>query len=78
MLFGPHCIYKIFSDIDWPIDNQIFVLIKIRIQIVKLSTFDMCEAISFVVTTAAIGNPFPIPLAITTISGVTPCVSKPQ
>ena len=34
--------------------------------------------ISLVVTTAANGKPFPIPLAMVTISGITPCPSNPQ
>lgn len=35
-------------------------------------------ATSGVVTTAASGKPLPIPLAIVTISGLIPCISKPQ
>ena len=35
-------------------------------------------AISCVVITAARGKPFPIPFAMVTISGTTPCPSKPQ
>jgi hypothetical protein len=35
-------------------------------------TLAMVAAISGVVTTAAIGNPFPMPFAIVTMSGMTP------
>ena len=35
-------------------------------------------AISGVVTTAASGQPLPMPLAMVTMSGMTPWVSKPQ
>ena len=38
----------------------------------------MAFAMAGVVTTAASGQPLPMPLAIVTMSGITPCVSNPQ
>lgn len=47
-------------------------------KVLKCSRCDIFLAISSVVTTAARGNPLPMPLAIVTMSGTTPWFSNPQ
>ena len=46
--------------------------------ILCITYLPMTAPISGVVTMAANGNPFPIPLAMVTMSGTTSCASKPQ
>ena len=45
--------------------------------VLKCNLRDIVLAISSVVTTAAKGSPFPMPLAMVTMSGMTPCKITP-